>query len=492
MRSSTKRACAAIESTTSSGLDTRTVQPVGAGLAPWNSVHLAADLGLNGASASISERAAQTAQSPQKNRRVRCRPPEMESARFVWRPSRCTSSRFAATSFAHRAAGRPPTGTATSMRIIGAAFAGKRTWPGQARNVNGGWERSERETSRAFLATAWLCKICKSTSTSFRPSQRPAPAPRATMLSFESFRFTGNSPGKRPSESPATPSPKRAALVVAAAGTKVEDLGDEIRRDAFVAPAPARWRERYAPVCAACEAARATCTHTRERPLRLLVCGHNPSDHSWDSGWSYSNPSNNFWKLLVRGEIIPSDWTAEDCPRLQENLGIGFTDAGTVPGNDASKYGRAVMLGWREDLYARMRGHLCRVAICEEEGTSSSRDSQNESKASTSIQNDRAFTLEASVMSAEKGFGPTVVAFAGKRQYGQLFDSVPKKVQTGLQDPDSLPPNWPFLRRGPGATEVWVLPSSSGRAAMTKEAREWPYVELGDRLREVPWPRRDQ
>jgi hypothetical protein len=30
-------------------------------------------------------------------------------------------------------------------------------------------------------------------------------------------------------------------------------------------------------------------------------------------------------------------------------------------------------------------------------------------------------------------------------------------------------------------TQVWVLPSSSGRAAMTQEAREGPYVELGHR-----------
>ena len=46
------------------------------------------------------------------------------------------SSRFAATSFAHIAAGRPPTGTATSMQIIGAAFAGKGTWPGLV-NIDG-------------------------------------------------------------------------------------------------------------------------------------------------------------------------------------------------------------------------------------------------------------------------------------------------------------------------------------------------------------------
>ena len=315
------------------------------------------------------------------------------------------------------------------------------------------------------------------------------------MLSFESFRFTGHistSPGKRPVDSPLTPSPKRAAggrvEVVVAAKTAEDPCADapslEVRREAFVAPAPARWRERYAPVCAACEAARTPCAHTRERPLRLLVCGHNPSDHSWMSGFSYSNPSNNFWRLLVTGEIIPKDWTAEDCPRLQRELGIGFTDAGTVPGNDAAKYNRKTMLAWRADLYARLRGHLCRVADAER---LSDRESPGHDPEQT-----RSFTVEDSARAAERGYGPAVVAFAGKRQYGQLFDRVPKRVETGKQDPDALPPGWPFRAEGEGATEVWVLPSSSGRAAMTKQAREGPYIELGVRLRGVAWPRTDR
>ena len=314
------------------------------------------------------------------------------------------------------------------------------------------------------------------------------------MLSFESFRFSGrisSSPGKRPGDSPVTPSPKRAAkwggraeVVVAAKEDPSADAPPlEVRREAFVAPAPAHWRERYAPVCAACEAARTPCAHTRERALRLLVCGHNPSDHSWMSGFSYSNPSNNFWRLLVTGEIIPKDWTAEDCPRLQHELGIGFTDAGTVPGNDAAKYDRKTMLAWRADLYARLRGHLCRVAAAERLSNGESPDRDPEQT--------RSFTVEASSRAAERGYGPAVVAFAGKRQYGQLFDRVPKRIETGKQDPDALPPGWPFRAKGEGATEGWVLPSSSGRAAMTKQAREGPYVELGLRLRGVAWPRTD-
>jgi hypothetical protein len=41
--------------------------------------------------------------------------------------------------------------------------------------------------------------------------------------------------------------------------------------------------------------------------------------------------------------------------------GVGFTDAGMEPGNDANKYGRAVMKAWKEDLYARLRGGAVHV-----------------------------------------------------------------------------------------------------------------------------------
>lgn len=190
----------------------------------------------------------------------------------------------------------------------------------------------------------------------------------------------------QPSTKPPPPSPLSQASVA---------------RTPFIAPSPARWRERYAPTCEACERDRKHCAHHAEVPLKLLIIGHNPSDHSWESGYSYSNPSNNMWKLLVRGEIIPSAWTSDDCPRLAGELGIGFTDAGTEPGNDANAYGRAVMKEWREDLYARLRGHLCRAsgrAIGGEEG-----DVADEI-------DDAAKTWRATAAA----FGPSVVAFAGK------------------------------------------------------------------------------
>ena len=282
----------------------------------------------------------------------------------------------------------------------------------------------------------------------------------------------------------------------------------EVREEPFIAPAPAKWRERYARVCDECEAGRVPCRHHPERPLRLLVIGHNPSNHSWESGFSYSNPSNNFWKLLVTGSLVPEDWTAADCPRLPGELGIGFTDAGTEPGNDANKYPRAVMRAWRDDLYARLRGHLCR-AVCHDFTADVADVDERPAAAPTTPaaptgSNDPAVTgsdpataplapsrqaaaaAAAAVAAAVRGYGPKIVAFAGKRQYSHLFDRLPSSVATGRQPIDSLPPGWPF---DPDTTEVWVLPSSSGRAAMTREAREGPYVALGARLATEGWPR---
>jgi hypothetical protein len=37
-----------------------------------------------------------------------------------------------------------------------------------------------------------------------------------------------------------------------------------------------------------------------EQPLRLIIIGHNPSDHAWRSGHFYSNPANRMWPLLRR------------------------------------------------------------------------------------------------------------------------------------------------------------------------------------------------
>lgn len=100
------------------------------------------------------------------------------------------------------------------------------------------------------------------------------------------------------------------------------------------------------------------------------------------------------------------------------------------------------MLNWKKDFYKRIRDHLHRV-----------------------------------------GRAPVVIAFTGKRQFSQLFDPPLKKVHNyGKQS--ILPPDWPVSSH----SQVWILPSSSGRAAMSTQERVKPYQELAERLDKVPWP----
>ena len=81
------------------------------------------------------------------------------------------------------------------------------------------------------------------------------------------------------------------------------------------------------------------------------------------------------------------------------------------------------------------------------------------------------------------------VAFAGSRQFKGLHNAdragrakVPT-VQPGRQQ--LLPSGWPL----PTACQVWVLPSTSGACPMSNEAREGPWLRLGEELRRHEWPR---
>jgi TDG/mug DNA glycosylase family protein len=237
----------------------------------------------------------------------------------------------------------------------------------------------------------------------------------------------------------------------------------------FVAASPALWRERYAPSCAACFAASAVCVHHAETPLRLLLIGHNPSTHAWASGYPYSNPSNRFWKLMAAAALVPPGFGARDADAAPAAFGLGITDVGCAPGSDAGAFGRAAMRAWRAELYVRLRAHLRRAAAWAGDDVAAAASSGDDADARL----------------AER-YAPRVVAFTGKRQWKELFDPPLANVAAGRQ-PDALrPPGWPL----PAAArcEVWVLPSSSGRAVMTHEEREGPYRELGARIAALPWP----
>jgi TDG/mug DNA glycosylase family protein len=122
---------------------------------------------------------------------------------------------------------------------------------------------------------------------------------------------------------------------------------------------------------------------------------------------------------------------------------------------------------------------------------------------------------------------PVVVAFSGKKQFSDLFTTTTRsasyvaqskrKTQTNnttsmnqinkkstnssttgeirlqsmrpatipLGRQSVLPQGWPLPV---DTSEVWVMTSTSGAAAMTKEARYAPWKALAERLAQEPWP----
>ncbi|GMF40791.1 unnamed protein product [Phytophthora fragariaefolia] len=128
------------------------------------------------------------------------------------------------------------------------------------------------------------------------------------------------------------------------------------------------------------------------------------------------------------------------------------------PGNDASNF------------FQRLRRHAAQVCRNEHEGVAIKHEDDG---------NNNAQQLKCKLPHA-----PMLIAFSGKRQFSWLFSPPLSKIESyGKQT--RLPAGWPHDLRAD--SEVWVLPSSSGRAAMTTAQRTLPYQQLAERLHEIPW-----
>jgi len=167
-------------------------------------------------------------------------------------------------------------------------------------------------------------------------------------------------------------------------------------------------------------------------PLRLLLVGHNPSEHSWKSGHYYSQPSNNFWKLIIESGMLEANVEGNDDSML-EKMQIGFTDVVRVPNSSSSTISRSYFREQSSLFYKRIKDNAERV-----------------------------------------GGAPERVAFVGKRQFAMLFDPPLKSVELGLQD--LKPPGFPF------DSEIWVLSTPSGRSPMKWNDRLNPYKELAQSM----------
>lgn len=328
-----------------------------------------------------------------------------------------------------------------------------------------------------------------------------------------------------------------------------------------------KFRERYASVCPSCFDTVELCAHYPEVPLRLIFVGHNPSDHAFASGYMYSNPLNHMWSLLngtyaaaaLDGDyvgVVDKSWpiVAQDWMALHR--GLGLSDLGVEPGNEANAYSPQVLRQWRDELFAQLKGHsrragetlkllqdyvrkasaashsaadggsggvtgghprkvLNKAADSDQIGASSSSSGSSSSGTSSSdassceecaqgwlqlLSCDQATRilhwvadsaslhltdeqLATANLSSIELCAPKIVAFTGKSQWKCLFEPPLTKCETGIQPKNLRPPGWPY----PPSTDVFVLVSSSGRAAFTHAQRREPYKQLGALLSTIPW-----
>lgn len=195
-------------------------------------------------------------------------------------------------------------------------------------------------------------------------------------------------------------------------------------------------------------------------PLHSIFVGHNPSIATWQSGYYFANPSNQFWKLLKQSQLLVTksgiskthatsnmqtgETNSHHLEKTQRNEqimlanGFGFTDFIESPGNDAN-------------------------AITKEE-----------IKAAKDIFATRIEKYANDINSQLKR-----ICFIGKKQWKQQFTPNLKRCKHGLQDAELRPLHWPKRIK---ELEVWVLPSPSGRAVISKQERLHSYAQLADIL----------
>jgi len=237
-------------------------------------------------------------------------------------------------------------------------------------------------------------------------------------------------------------------------------------------------------------------------PLRLIIIGHNPSEIAWKRGHYYANPNNWMWRILRDTGLAPVSIISgcNDDFKMPGSMGIGFTDVGSgTPGTDSTQFTTKHFDGWRQPFYDRLSAHV--------------------NKASKSV----------GYCHCGKCGAPVVVVFSGKKQFSELFSASSGKGRkkkhsslsntsfgtgTGMNNREVtktlendytneirlqavrpaqipfgrqsiLPLGWPLPL---DKTEVWVMTSTSGAAAMTKGARYAPWKALTERLQSVSWP----
>ncbi len=155
--------------------------------------------------------------------------------------------------------------------------------------------------------------------------------------------------------------------------------------------------------------------------LAVLFVGFNPSVYAALRGHYYARPGNRFYHLLALAGLTPRRYAPEE-DRALLDLGIGITDLCPIPTPGVADVPRALAEAGRDALTAKIERHR-----------------------------------------------PVIVCFNGRATYERYFGRPPA--------------GWGPQADTIGASRVFVVPSTSGRANAVTAAREAAFVALGELVR---------
>lgn len=281
-------------------------------------------------------------------------------------------------------------------------------------------------------------------------------------------------------------------------------------------------------------------TQEKESVLKLLIVGHNPSQHSYTKGHYYANPVNRFWSLMRKGGLVPNHYTPnhdQDCPK---NHCIGFTDVAwnfceTKSANLSDSF---LYEHCKKDFYQRLTSHLRRIHednphipleqcypriiaftgvrqwkalfpshhpiqkmnIGQNKQKRSKHEDKNFDEEDRDINEENRDIGDSSVLVESESSSKRMKKHDGQQKNNLLtFVTLAQASSHHLTStsshptksvaidepikygPQSIkPPDWPILLN---ESIVYLLPSPSGAAAMSNEQRESSYIALGELFR---------
>ncbi|CAM6441004.1 G/U mismatch-specific DNA glycosylase [Citrobacter sedlakii] len=154
--------------------------------------------------------------------------------------------------------------------------------------------------------------------------------------------------------------------------------------------------------------------------LRVVFCGINPGLSSAGTGFPFAHPANRFWKVIYQAGFTDRQLKPEEAERLLDfRCGVTkLVDRPTVQANEVT----------RKELHDGGRNLIAKI----------------------------------------EDYQPQALAILGKQAFEQGFSQ--RGVQWGKQDITI------------GATEVWVLPNTSGLSRITLDKLVEAFRELDEAL----------